>query len=541
MEENYAQRKFGFCKIIWKIEHFCLVTCPKNWVLSSPEFSVRDPYYTAWMLVLKQKKNRSDGSCVITASLKRLDNDPGPEVIRANWKISILNGEYNKHNYPENEFHFHKATSHEVNVQIMAEVLKEFKPFDMDVLYIECQLIVSYDYAKFTTSIEQGIKLLSEDMFRFFLSKNINDVSLKIKDKFVAAHKAILGARNPTFATIFKNQPEGIGSIDMFLPFINIDALEKVVAYLYSGNLQTVIGKPSVSIYECASILEISEVLDYYEPDNLTIRSSVEPTEFTLVWFVREFESLNQEFILSPSFTEARSGTTWRLRLLPKGAENYNGFISVYGEIIDGMTALNVSFEIAISDAKNNFFCHRKAQKSMKFCGILGFGDFVSRDYLKNNSLLESGVLRIVYKVQMSTKAPKTVCESSSISIVTTNTPTEALKLFSEEMANMFVEGNFSDAVMICENRLFKVHKCIFASRSDTLSKIIWEKLRNETEIEVLYIKPDALNIILLYIYCGTIPDYSYEIIRDVYRNAEHFNMYGLMNKCLQMHNQNEH
>lgn len=555
IEDDLVQKKFGSYKILWKVEHFFLLTCENNWIISSPTFSLRDPFHTTWKLILKAEPNgNNDEENFLCASLWRLETDTGPELVQANWKISFLNGNTNEYSFAENEYCFGRNMSCTVNVLSMKDVLKELQPFETDVLYLQCRLIVSHKNRNaFSICTHQGIKLLSENLLKLYTSRTMSDMVLKLRDEYkFDAHKAVLHARNPTLASIFDSRPESWNSFNLFLSdegwseaavlhtsMISSGAVEKVISYLYSGDLDLVVGKPSVSIYECAILFDISEIVDYYTADELTIQSTINVGELVFVWTIKNFESINSEHISSAPLTEDTSQSVWRLRFFPYGRRNQEGFVSIFAKIIGGITPQNFCLEFAIMNLSREIVNRKRLQKSAKHGNTFGFSKFSSRDNL-SSSLDEDGTLHIIFKLRISTTKPVSSLGSSSVTIVTPISKEEALKSLSVDMVCLFQERKYSDAVIRCNGKVFEVHKFIFASGSDTFSKMVWDELQKTNEIRISYIKPKVLRVMLIYMYSGTIPNSSYEVICDVYKNAETYHMYGLMNKCLQRYNPRE-
>lgn len=92
-----------------------------------------------------------------------------------------------------------------------------------------------------------------------FLSKEITDVTLKVKEKTFSAHKAILAARSPVFAAMFKNE-----MTEKKTGFVNIsdcdaEAFDIFLLFLYSGDLH----------FEKCNVCHLYRISDKYDVSKL--------------------------------------------------------------------------------------------------------------------------------------------------------------------------------------------------------------------------------------------------------------------------------
>lgn len=78
---------------------------------------------------------------------------------------------------------------------------------------------------------------LAEDFKNLFFSEECTDVTLKVKEKKFSAHKAVLVARSPVFAAMFKNEMSEKKTGFVNISDCDVEAFNVFLLFLYSGNL----------------------------------------------------------------------------------------------------------------------------------------------------------------------------------------------------------------------------------------------------------------------------------------------------------------
>lgn len=72
-----------------------------------------------------------------------------------------------------------------------------------------------------------------------------------------------------------------------------------------------------------------------------------------------------------------------------------------------------------------------------------------------------------------------------------------------ESFTNMFISGQFTDVILICENRKVRAHKIILSACSPYFDNILRNHCNNDGPVPVSNIKYEDLLNIIIYIYQG--------------------------------------
>ena len=129
---------------------------------------------------------------------------------------------------------------------------------------------------------------LVEDFKDLFTSKSNADVTLNVKRKVISAHKAILGARSPVFAAMFKNDMKEKKTGEVNISDCDFDAFNVFLLFLYSGERQ----------FTKCNVCELYKIADKYD---------VQPLKLMCVEFMTEnlsVENFGETLILANKFHE---------------------------------------------------------------------------------------------------------------------------------------------------------------------------------------------------------------------------------------------
>lgn len=102
---------------------------------------------------------------------------------------------------------------------------------------------------------------LAEDFKNLFFSKENADVTLNVKKKIFSAHKAILAARSPVFAAMFKNEMAEKKTGVVNISDCDVEAFNIFLLFLYSGDLD----------FEKCNVCHLYKISDKYDVSKLKL------------------------------------------------------------------------------------------------------------------------------------------------------------------------------------------------------------------------------------------------------------------------------
>nr|XP_042912821.1 TD and POZ domain-containing protein 4-like [Parasteatoda tepidariorum] len=114
-------------------------------------------------------------------------------------------------------------------------------------------------------SLKASPLTLQKDLKKMLLNDKHSDVKLKTRDKIIAAHKCLLSARSPVFATMFnqdmlETQTGVVDTLD-----VESYTLQSFLEFLYTD---------TITDADCEEVLKLMLVADKYQVDNLKERCS---------------------------------------------------------------------------------------------------------------------------------------------------------------------------------------------------------------------------------------------------------------------------
>ncbi|XP_057326784.1 speckle-type POZ protein-like [Microplitis mediator] len=77
----------------------------------------------------------------------------------------------------------------------------------------------------------------SKSMSNYFFSPELSDVTLKVQDEEIPAHKLILAFHSPVFKTMFNTDMRETTENRICLEGFDVDTIKEVLRFMYSGNI----------------------------------------------------------------------------------------------------------------------------------------------------------------------------------------------------------------------------------------------------------------------------------------------------------------
>ncbi|CAO1427873.1 unnamed protein product [Diamesa tonsa] len=95
-------------------------------------------------------------------------------------------------------------------------------------------------------------------------------------------------------------------------------------------------------------------------------------------------------------------------------------------------------------------------------------------------------------------------------------------------------DSTLSDFTIMVKSKEFKVHKLVLSIRSpvfNTMFKSNWKEAVNNT-VEINDIEPNTFEKLLIFIYCGKIPEDLDSYAMDLFVAADKYNSLWLVHEC---------
>ena len=195
--------------------------------------------------------------------------------------------------------------------------------------------------------------------------------------------------------------------------------------------------------------------------------TQVKVIKFSYVWTINNFSFCREEVgetLKSSTFSASvNDKLKWCLRVNPKGLdEESKDYLSLYLLLVSCCkNEVRAKFKFSILNAKGEETKAMESQRAYKFVQgkDWGFKKFIRRDFLLDeaNGLLPDDKLTLYSEVSVVTDC---VNISGQTSINRFKIPECRL---SDDLNGLFENSNFSDVVLVCGQKEFKMHKAILA------------------------------------------------------------------------------
>lgn len=231
-------------------------------------------------------------------------------------------------------------------------------------------------------------------------------------------------------------------------------------------------------------------------------------------WKIENFSQLcngknYRDKIVSPHFTMGPNDEfTWSLQLYPKGTiVSHKNYLSIYLVLVSSTQSkvkVNHKFTILNSKKKLSSPVNKTSDNTFSRGERHGHKQFVKTDLLKN---LEDDVLIL----------------QAELTVRNTNTNSNKIKMI-DYLKDLFENSTHSDAVLKVENKEFKVHKCILASRSPYFAGLFQHDMieKGKNSVEIKDISQEVMSEILRFAYTGDIENLN-KIAKDLLAAANKF------------------
>lgn len=527
---SVAAKTFGHCKINWLISDFCLQTSKMGWKIRSPEFTINGYEETKWVLILQPKSNTKNYK--VQLILERSVNDSGPESVSVNFRAHY---KFRCPHAQDKLFSLEKGSAYIMSFGGILCLYEQLKPFKTDTVAILCKMIVYSDCedGRFSVCSDPGIKLLSDNLYNLYTSGENYDTMLMLTDDVILAHRAVLTARSTVLSDLIYHEQyqsdlneefEDDNCMIVELPSI-LDSvgMRQTLAYLYSGDVRHVLGKPSYSIYQIAVFLKLSDIIECYLPDRITLRSSLDTQNFAYELLFPDFRG-DYEHTFSLECETNDCSTLYHLRLDPKTQNEtdcYHFFTTIFEK------PMNACLDVAVSDSHDNLYLEtRSLIHADDICKKVIYDKLLKRRFVETD---DAENLKLIINICFTTGECSSFIEDQIINFTDCfrDTHWENLSLDMEDA----LMGDYTDLLIYNNGVYLPVHKCIVACRSQFMTC----KLKTSEEGEVVVISdidPETLRILIFYLYTGAVTDVDDDDFIELYKVAIAMELPSLKNIC---------
>lgn len=484
---------FASCKIEWEIENFWLPCALKKCSIFSPEFMLQGLKSVDWRLILEveddsPEERKSDEvpeeteSEILTEKRdsKEISQDemvsvylellPTSQVkdVSVNWEIRLMAG-CKIYGPFQRKVEYGKDNKHgQIRIATINEIFDCLPPLKSDTVAISFYFI-AFNKDKFSIPSDDkslGMYHLHKDL-KFFkdMDDNLSDVTLKVKDKIIKAHKIILCC-NEIFRIYIEKATSNVIEIKDF----DYETLNALINFLYSRELKYCLEYLSISMIRCLEHFKCDSLKPYYIPEELPMRSNLKIEKHDFHWYVPDFLDNEDIDIMSPPIKRFDLNTTWLLTV-SMNATNRNGLISVFAEIIRGDKPKYFCLEFALlSECGKEYFPKRLVINNESYANTknLGFNEFVKkRDICERRHLLiNDGCVRFLFRVRTSDATQECAlgCHAMSFTLPNKLKPYNEM---SKKMVNFYMKEIFSDITIRCKDKKrIKANRFILEARS---------------------------------------------------------------------------
>lgn len=535
------------CLFTWSIKNFSCSQLECGDELYSPIFSADSSAKTRWYLSVFPNGQTAYEE-YISIHLIRLSIENELSNSKLNCKLSIIDSDSEVWHSEKIEqifgimgrFEFNKFVKRERVIGDKAKVLPG------DTLTICCHIcaygathlnVTSPTSSEIQLPHYEQLKKLSDDLKTLLDNGNYSDITLKVGDDNIPAHKAILAARSSVFARLLHDSAQS-----KYLTIDNFEksTIESLLLYIYTGMIDVASVNRSLELYEASEKYNIRDLKRSITPSKIFTRTEVINEKYTFTWHLKNFSSIDRSagrIVYSENFHTGPTCRRWSLSLVFRSNQSENEYESI-GIYLNKLWTTNekktvhVRFKISLLDKDEQPRHVSMMNKCYKHLTRYGFPNFIKRSTLlsEKNELLPADILTIRCDMKVADGTSVSTTERSYSSGNTNLLESSDFKSLSENLKELLLSKLNSDVTVCSSNKRFFVHKVILCARSPVFANF-FECLTsnlNPYTIDISGIKPNVLELLFLFIYTGDVTGLSCEICPELFAAAHHYDIPNL-------------
>ncbi|GFW69495.1 hypothetical protein TNCV_488411 [Trichonephila clavipes] len=549
-------------RFIWEIKDFVrnLVTIPFH--LKCHQFSIKCIEPTTWSLELHPItfENNYQVACFVV----RLSE--GDELDKLSVSLTIrVEDETGNHHFQER---IPPNTMGKGNENKTVQNLIASK-IDLENFHYPGSVLLSFNFQVSANRIQTsnfnlspGLQMLSTDMEELYLSNDLKEATIMVKDSWFYVHLSVLHARWPNFSDYLKQFPDLIIKKD-YLDFHSIQ-LEILIKAAVNDSLDIDSPENLYEEEECkvAQMLtpEMFNYLLYYTYTGRcnSVEDGAKPNLVKLCHYF-QFHKLSEKYEEIPIAVSCCTKASKSRYILDWNRENgqfwestdFQPFVQIIEPHKQGSALLEVKFIILgdnfiiafrslEEDNEVSISCVIKLRYGNRFTFDRTFsGTWIGCEngiFPVNVGVTKTDVLSMILTIDL-TLCYCYNCHHVKNEFYLTSEETicpQSLHFYSLEFKDLYSNGIMPDMTMIAKGKVLNAHKYILSARSPQFKTELRTKLSRDYKFIHLVsgISHNILNAVLTYIYSGSVEMDEIEDVNELLKAAHRYQLKHLIKKC---------
>ncbi|XP_074099182.1 speckle-type POZ protein-like [Cotesia typhae] len=520
MEQDYSSTKHTIL-YEWKINEVTSLIestetedCVK---LTSPAFSTGAKLQDSWCLELKI--NERDGSESTKKYLSAyLQPNNGDKQVRIKYSLFIHDKNKKKHFVRRNSQVFDDLDGCGFDLVELENLLSQKEEFLFNDTLTVCIKLTVYDNDDETLTNSSKRKL-ADDFQQLLESKIGSDVLLNVGDQKIYAHKSILIARSPVFASILINGIDDKKN-ELTISDFSPEIIEKMLQFIYTDQIIDLDSdaKDLLQIADKYQLQALKELCEESLCKSITIDNAVDIMVLAEKNHAKRLLEFATNYVVINASHLVRNGS-FRVEDHLNCSVVSNLFKKIMSTII--------------SDSRANFpFTLKQFFMSCLFFVVFVYYIYVyllsgvvkiyraTRTFMKNRSLAKNKLLSSSDNITLSGELT-VFNDHTSFSA---NIPFKTSKrLNTDDFKQLFDNNNeiSSDVTLEVGGHEFKAHKVMLMVRNPLVSAMFMEKLK-ENKVDIADIDQETLKKLLEFIFTdkvNALNNYSELLLKDTDKN----------------------
>ncbi|GFT96734.1 TD and POZ domain-containing protein 4 [Nephila pilipes] len=249
--------------------------------------------------------------------------EKGMGTIFMNCRLAVLDHNGREHTFSEKEHNFGSPSSNEEwifpSFFTKSKMIEQYPMcLPNDILSLQCNFNIS---AGDTVSVieeshfislacdestkQSEIGSLQEDINALYLDKKLFDVNLRIGDKTLPAHKAVLGSRSPVFRAMFDHDTKEKNSNVVDIPDVDLNTLARMLTFIYSDDIDKLNPDRAMKLYSAADKYQIDSLrkkCSEYLESNMTSKNVYKILVLANIHQDKRLRNSAEEFLFKPPY-----------------------------------------------------------------------------------------------------------------------------------------------------------------------------------------------------------------------------------------------
>ncbi|GFX72047.1 speckle-type POZ protein B [Trichonephila clavipes] len=403
-------------------------------------------------------------------------------------------------------------------------------------IIIRCDICASNTMAvKYKWTENEGLQNLSNNFLSVYESGRFADVVLHCEGTDVMAHRCILAARLPKLSLQLGLVNSKKLVVHCNIENISLPALKCILFYAYSGKINLLPFEIPSDLLIVAIRYEMWDLIQKMKtyPSFYSATTTFNVEHESVCWRVDKSCLLkNNNFSLvrivpSASLYIDSIVITCHLNMDPKTNLVETGAISIFLSGFEKKFSVSLSCWISVNSQRNTLLS-------------LYVGKHLFTDHNRWDIPLDISGVPVEHCLDLICELD--FCDGVGSSTIregwtSSETPVSYFNDFStlsNNLLGLLFMSNCYDFIIVCENRTFPVHTVVLAARSPVFNRMLQYNMLEMRFRRVIIedVRSTIVQLMLSYMYSGTVRDLEYGEAFDLYRAADKYDMSVLKERC---------